>query len=259
MTKSRRLSPEQRELDAKKVELATLEVKLVQQELDLTTLRAELRTFEAQYVRIVGAKFAARDELEAQVAEVIARQRPQDFTAGRTAADARARARESAEAAVLPDHLPAISQPFSPTDDLKRLYREIAKLVHPDLTTDDRERERRTRMMAAANQAFANGDKRELERILEEWETSPEFVPGEGIGPELVRTIRKLHQANQRLGQIDEELSALRHTDLYQLKERCDVAQSAGRDLLADMAEHLDAEIAELTARLAFVEKEAMI
>jgi hypothetical protein len=139
------MSPEQRELDTKKIELPTLEAELVQRELDLTTLFAELRTFEAEYVRIVGAKFAARDELEAQLAEVTARQRPHDLTAGRTAADARARARESAEAAVLPDLLPAVSQPFFATDDLKRLYREIARLVHPDLTTDDRERERRTR------------------------------------------------------------------------------------------------------------------
>lgn len=51
---------------------------------------------------------------------------------------------------------------------LKRLYREVAKRVHPDLTVDDADRGRRQRLMADANQAFANGDADWLKEILEE-------------------------------------------------------------------------------------------
>lgn len=253
-----RISPEARELEAKKIEFASLEAQLAQRELDLTMLQTELRAFEARYLRVVGSKFAERDELEAQIAEVLARQRPLDVGAAQDAVEARARAVESADTAAQ-GLLIAADESFRPTNDLKSLYREIAKLVHPDLTTDERERERRHRVMAAANRAFAAGDKAGLERILEEWETSPEFVEGEGIAAELVRTIRKIHQANRRLAQIEEDSGKLKRADLYELKERCDLARRAGRDLLAEMAEDLNAEIIELREHLVSLEKSATI
>jgi hypothetical protein len=256
MKTNARISPEQRELETKRAELAGLQAELAQRELDLTTLQAELRAFEARYLRVVGSRFAERDELEARIAEAKARQRPQDVRVNRDAAESRARAVQSADSTSRAALMSA-DESFKPTDDLKRLYREIAKLVHPDLTTDGRERDRRNGVMAAANSAYADGDEKRLQRILEEWETSPDFVEGEGIGAELVRTIRKIHQANQRLVQIEEELGNLRGCDLYDLKERFEMARSLGRDLLAEMADHVNAEIAQLGEHLAFVEKGA--
>lgn len=249
------VSPEQRELEAKRAELAQLETELSQRELDLTTLQTELRAFEARYLRLVGPKFAERDALHAQIAEAVARQRPLDIAADREARDSRAQAIQSAEAA---NHASSIDvdESFTPTDDLKKLFRDIAKLVHPDLTTDDRERERRHRIMAAANQAFAAGDANELHRLLDEWETSPDFVEGEGIAADLVRTIRKIHQVKQRLSQIDDAFRELRCSELYDLKERYDAALTLDRDLLAEVADQMDADIAELKVRLGHVLKE---
>ncbi|MGQ9555648.1 MAG: exonuclease domain-containing protein [Anaerolineae bacterium] len=60
--------------------------------------------------------------------------------------------------------------------ELKALYREVAKLVHPDLATDQVERERRTRVMAEANAAYERGDVETLRRILREWKPRPEVV-----------------------------------------------------------------------------------
>ncbi len=57
--------PEERELENKKAELASLEVELVQHELDLATLRADLADFENQYLRRVGVLYAELDEIEA--------------------------------------------------------------------------------------------------------------------------------------------------------------------------------------------------
>jgi hypothetical protein len=254
MRTNSRVSPEQRELEAKRAELAQLETELSQRELELTTLQTELRAFEARYLRVVGSRFAQRDDLEAQIAEAVARRRPRDVAANREAEHSRARATQSAEAAdsALSMH---VNESFEPTDDLKRLFREIAKLVHPDLTTDDRERERRHRAMTAVNQAFAAGDAKGLQRILDDWETSPESVQGKGIGADLIRIIRKIHQVNRRLSQIEEELGELRRSELYDLKERYEAARDLGRDLLAEMADQLDAEIAELKERLDFVLK----
>ena len=80
-------------------------------------------------------------------------------------------------------------------------------------------------------------------------------MQGEGIGADLIRIIRKIHQANRRLSQIDEELGELRRSELCDLKERCEAASTLGRDLLAEMAGQLNAEIAQLKKRLDFVLK----
>ena len=67
---SRRLTPEERELDRKHTALAALEARLTQQELELTTLQVELRAFEAHYLRVVGRRYAELDDIEATVEHV---------------------------------------------------------------------------------------------------------------------------------------------------------------------------------------------
>ena len=132
---------------------------------------------------------------------------------------------------------------FRPTDDLKKLYRQLAKLVHPDLAPSERERARRTGMMAEANRAYAHGDIARLRALLDEWELSPESVPGDDVGADLVRTIRKIDQVERRLVVLGSEIADLKHSDLYSLKERADASARSGQDLLEQLAEQLKAEI----------------
>ena len=242
---TRRQTPEERELDAKKADLAALEIQLAQRELDLATLRVELHGFEQRYLRIVGIKFAEIDDLEAQIAEALNRRNPSDETARQRAENARARAIESARAAgAIEQRMPVVD--FKPSEDLKRLYREIAKRIHPDLTTDPAERAKRNRVMAEANRAYADGDEARLRAILDEWETSPDAVAGEGIGAELIRTIRKIHQVETRLAGIEIEIAKLNGSELSLLKARAEAERMKGRDVLAQMADQLDTQILHL-------------
>lgn len=238
------VTPEERELEKKCAELATLEGKLADRELEFVTLQNALRTFEARYLRTVGRLYAELDELQAQAAEAQARHAPQNPNLHRQACDVRTRATKSAEAVGSLVKEDNVSE-FAPRDDLKKLYREIAKLVHPDLTTDDRERARRTRMMAEANRAYTAGDEVKLRAILDDWVSSPESVQGEGIAAELVRAIRKIHQVKRRLADIDAETSELKRSELFALLERVELARIQDRDLLAGMARQLKHEIVE--------------
>ncbi len=186
-------SPEARELDKKKAELAGLQARLAERELDLTTLRAELHSFEGTYLRMVGSRLAELDEIEAQIAEARSRNKPKDQQAQERASQARAQAEESAQA-VEAEQETGRREPFKPSENLKKLYREVAKRIHPDLATDESERKRRHELMAEANRAYEEGDAARLEAILRDWESSPESVKGEGPGAELVRVIRKIAQ-----------------------------------------------------------------
>ncbi len=93
---ARTQTPEERELAAKKADLAALEIQLAERELEFATLRVELHAFEQRCLRIVGVKFAEIDDLEAQIAEALNRRNPSDETARQQAADARTKAAESA-------------------------------------------------------------------------------------------------------------------------------------------------------------------
>lgn len=252
---TRKKSPEDTELEKKKGELAVLEGELVRRELELVTLHAELRTFEGEYLRIVGCRYAEFDEIEADIAEAQAKLNPRDSRAQEAATQARAQAEETGKT-VGADHEETKPNGFKPSASLKNLYREVAKQIHPDLATDERERARRQVLMAAANRAYEECDEANLRRILEEWESSPESVRGEGTAAELIRIIRKIAQVITRVSAINSELARLRESDLFNLKVKYDEAQNDGRDLFAEMASRVEVEIQNSRKRLELVLKE---
>ncbi len=243
---TRTQTPEEREISRKLYELSELEAVLAQRELDLATLQAELHIFEARYIRIVGVCYAELDEIEAQIAEAEARLNPKDKKIQEQAAQARAQAQESAGIALEPRE-----GKFEPSGSLKKLYREVAKRIHPDLAIDEQERTLRQQLMADANRAYEEGDEAKLRAIFAEWESSPESVEGEGTAAELVRIIRKISQVEKRLRIIETEIAHLKGSDLCQLKTKVEAANNEGRDLLAEMALRVKDEISLASERLA--------
>lgn len=251
---ARRQTPEERELGKKSSELTALQTELAQRELDLATVQAELHAFEGRYLRIMGMRYAELDEIEAQIAEAQARLHSSDDKVRDQATHARSKAQESAKAtgAVQETKQPA---KFKPSENLKKLYREVAKCIHPDLAEDESDRARRQRWMAEANRAYEEGDEARLQAILNEWKNSPESVKGDGAGAELVRVIRKIAQMELRLRAIETQIAQLKETDLYRLKEKVEEAEQQRRNLLAEMAATLSEQIKEAQKRLVGMSK----
>ena len=253
---ARRDTPEERELSQKLEELSNLQTLLGQRELDLTTLQAELHAFERRYFRVVGVRYAELDEVEAQIADLLSRLSRQSQKMRRQAADARARADESAHESKIVQETAGHAEKFKPSDALKKLYRDVAKSIHPDLATDDDDRARRQRFMAEANQAYEEGNEVRLREILREWESSPDAIKGDGVAAELIRVIRKIAQVQERLKAIEATIDELRSSDLHRLKNEVEDAEAEERDLLAEMASHLDRQIADARQRLAGLTRE---
>jgi len=242
------LKPEDQELVRKREEQAALESELAERELRSANLRAELGAFERQYLHFVGSRYAELDEYKARIAERLAKEQPGNERAQQAARDARARADETKSTAG--EKSEVAPRAFKASPEMKRLYREVAKRIHPDLTSDRDDRTRRQELMAEANQAYEQGDEAQLAKILTEYEHSPEAVKGEGPGAELVRVIRRISQARSRLSEIEAELQELLRSDLFQLKSRLDEAQKHGRDVLKEMIEKVDEQIAQARERL---------
>jgi len=236
--KSRR--PEDAELSKKRQELAELESRLPELELQLLNLRLELKQFETSYCAKVAPAFAELDEVEALIAERLARTRPTDAAAAEAAKNARVRAQESRSAAT--EALAEVPRP-APSHSLKDLYRAAAKKLHPDLSLDDDDRKTRERLMTEVNLAYAEGDEARLEAILEEYDSSPEAVVGKDVGAELVRTIRRISLAAGRIRRIEAEIIDLKASEVYRLKTRVEEGTRQGIDVLSDMVKRVGDDI----------------
>lgn len=237
------VTPEERELRRKIKELEKLEADLVQHELDLATMNAELRALDLLYIRKVGIRQTQLDLLDARIAEMMARLNPEDSSAEKRAKEARQHADETQEEVREAQAEPEENTRFQPSESIRQLYRECAKLMHPDLACDDTDRETRNKWMVEINAAYQAGDEEHLRRLMEEWGSSPESVQGTGTNADLERTLRKIAHTHERIKAIQAELDRLKHSFAYSLKMRIRAAFKDGRDLLGEIAAKLQKQI----------------
>ena len=126
---------------------------------------------------------------------------------------------------------------------MRRLFRDVAKAVHPDLARDELTRGRRHKLMIAANQAYASGDEERLRSILQAWERSPEAVVGDDADAARLRIVRHIEQVEQQLEACASDLTSLKESPLYKLMALVDEAAARGKDLVADMVKRLKRDI----------------
>ncbi len=136
------------------------------------------------------------------------------------------------------------------TDAVRKLFRDVAKAIHPDLAEDEETRERRHALMIEANRAYALGDEEQLRLILQAWERSPEAVQGSDEEAMRLRLDRRIDQIEVHLAQLDRDLSAMQASSLWQLKTMVDAEAAKGQDLIKDMVRRLKRDILAATNRL---------
>ncbi len=249
-------TPEERELAEKRAALALLETELVERELELSTLQQELASFEAEYLRIVGTRYADLDEINAQIKEAQATRLPGDESAQEEAHAARETAAASAAEMGRESHLEA-PVPFHPSASLKSLYKSAARRLHPDLAATDEQRQRRHEWMVKLNEAYKNQDEAALQALIAEWDTSPDAVEGEGVGSDLVRVIRQATSVKKRLEDLSQAIDTLKASDLWALHAKWQAAREAGRDLFAEQVAEIDRQIADARQVLADLQEQA--
>jgi chromosome segregation ATPase len=241
-------SPEAVELEKKRRKLERLKERLADKEEEMADLRAELEQTKVNYTMQVGRFYAELDEIEAQIAEEELKLVPDDEEIKKKVEELRRRAEESA--ADLEEAEKHCNHKFNPTPEAKKAYHNLARLIHPDLATDDEERERRHELMARLNDAYAEGDQNLLNKLVEEYRDAPELVRGDAIGDELVRVIRQLAQVAARLRELESEKLKAELSEAYALREKARAEQSAGRDYFRQMSERAKTHIMKAQRRL---------
>jgi hypothetical protein len=247
--------PGAEELVRRKAQLQVLTRQLLEHERGLAAYRNELAAFETRYRRTLGSRYARLDELAERLDETqavdpdpLGNDPDPDDPADRYPGQGLPGGQNWAWGEREPEKEPERRAPVS--DEAKRLFRQLARLIHPDLASDAAERERRTNLMVAANEAYEQGDVAALERLLADWHASPEAVTGSGALAELERTIRRIAQVEAGMARIDEELTELEASAMGWLRRRVEKAAREGWDLLAHMVRELDRQIDEAQLEL---------
>ena len=217
--------------------------RLAQIEEEHATLRSELAAFQSDYLRLVGVVDLQVQELEAKILAIVAvRTGAVEDAAAADAAERRFRETTTAMSAI-----PAPAGP-PPDDDLKTLFRDAAKRMHPDLVADDAGRGHAEAFMKRLNQAYKAGDAEGIGNLVRQWETSPYAsarpIAGGGTAPALVAAV----------AHAEARLAEARDSDLARLMEQAFQASMAGRDLLVELRQDAEMALDRARARMASLE-----
>lgn len=218
--------------------LADLQSLLTERAAALAGAQADLAAFRLRYRQDVGLLHEELDELDRAIAEAELGELSKLVEDG------------GASAAPGPAGRPPEPAARFTSDAVRRLFRDVAKTIHPDLARDEEARDRRHRLMVEANRAYALGDEARLRSILEAWERSPEAVQGSDPEATRLRLVRRVEEAEAQLEVYARELAAMQETPLWQLKTMVDDAAARGKDLVADMVRRLQRDITAARNRL---------
>ena len=240
---------------------------LIEYEIAVETFRVEVENFSRLHHQKLGPMYARLDELDAQIAEARAA-RTGDPEDRRKAEEARARVLPMPgveelfhgwmdgdglfpeAAAMLTDQPVRPPQRVRPSDEARKLYRELARKAHPDLAQEDSERARREEFITRVNAAYARGDEPLLRELAEEWAKGPapaDRRPSES--EELYARLEWLSARKEMLTLVAKELEESAIGGMLRLApdDPDQLLEEIAEKLLADVARR-EQELAELLA-----------
>jgi predicted nucleic acid-binding Zn-ribbon protein len=243
-------------------QIAAAEAELANREAELVDLRVELSAFRLEYDTRVGRKVTELEEVEAEIQRCQQRiSQYRQWGAGgppktRTGA-AYVPAEEQYRRTWQQPEEPPSPPPAKPVDaatkaQIKKLYRQLCRRFHPDLTQDAAERAWRTEMMTAINAAYAARSLVELQALTEKPDRSPSVETG--TDEQRLAALRdRLQQIQRRLQEAEQEIRELTNSPTMQMKLDTKFAQRQGRDLLAEMATDVEKDLARKRVELDFL------
>jgi hypothetical protein len=211
--------------------------RLAEIEAEHASLKAELRAFQADYMRHVGVIMAQVHDLEARILAVAAERsgEPADREAARAAGERAERTYAEMRA------VPVAGGPL-PTGDVKQLFREAAKRMHPDLVQDVDGRMHAEAFMKRLNEAYRAVNAGAIRDLLMQWNASP-YAPAAATG--------EPHGLRAAVARAEKRLAEERASQMARIMEQSMAAAANGDDLLADMQNAAQAQLVERRARWA--------
>lgn len=230
--------------------------RVAQLEFELADTRADLARFERTYETRLGPLEERIQELEADLEQARIRSARRAQWGDRLDAEEQpVDVLEQFRRTWTPREKPPEPPPAPKVDEvskeqMKAIFRSLAKRFHPDLVTDAQAKLWRQDMMAQINEAYAAQDMAALQSFAQKPDRPEETVEKtrEQHIADLYREVRRLDQV---IRDLERTLKELINSHTVKLMLEVSIAQQQGRDLLKEMADTMRAEIAMMEAELA--------
>jgi hypothetical protein len=134
-------------------------------------------------------------------------------------------------------------------EQIKNLFRELARRFHPDLTSDPEEKKWRQEIMTRVNQAYANRDLKAL-RSLAEQPDRPINAPNQTLEQEITALRAELMRLDSVIHDLKSRIRHLEESPAWQLKMEARMKRRSGADLLTEMENKFKEQIDDLEERL---------
>ncbi|HEX2622086.1 MAG TPA: J domain-containing protein [Phototrophicaceae bacterium] len=259
------MNNEASELNQLRASVAAQEREVAKLESEITELDREIEDFRARYQSAVGfseSRLHGAKELlsqlereRAQAYNPVSSRLPPGFVS--VEEQYRQRRGDLHNHDSVPSPTPPPDEELSPAD-LKSIYRKLARLYHPDFGEDETDRERRTRLMALINEAYAAGDLEAL-KLLQKGipEDKLTQVDARKIQADQSLAMLQLHQLRQadvslsiQLEMLKSRRSELLNSEWMNLKVEEKLRKLRGRDLFKEMIAGFDREFDEIRVKI---------
>lgn len=134
-------------------------------------------------------------------------------------------------------------------EQIKNLFRELARRFHPDLTSDPEEKKWREEVMTRVNQAYSNRDLKAL-RALAEQPDRPVDAPDQTKEQEIAGLKAELKRLDGVIADLKARIKHLEESPAWQLKMEARLKRRSGADLLTELEARIKEQIADLEERL---------
>lgn len=236
--------------------LKLIRIELAQASAELESLNEDLVEFEQLYEAQVGHLLTKLLLVEKEVAHYLERiqalRDAQQFGSGYRSAEAQFREKWQ--------HIPEEPVQGKPTfnpqvesNQIKKLYRQLARHYHPDLAGDEDEKLIRNKKMAAINDAYSAGSVIELMALTEDLDSDVSNKLFNNLDNQTEQTMaqalqQELSWSRKRLRQIKQEIQNFHLRPIVDFALEVKLANREGRDLMADMAAELERQIGKKSA-----------
>jgi hypothetical protein len=223
---------EARTLQQRRAELAQLGAEVTQRAANLTRLQTELRQFESHYLKVVGHRYDELAEIEREIAKLQGLEPDDETTAS------------------LADDEVGCGQNRLHSDKLKKLYHEVARKFHPDLTACPQEREHRHQLMIEVNRAYESGAEERLQDLLTAGASLASVESSGEMSAEMILLVRRIADVKQQLASLAADEAEVTDSEIYKLQLRVENAEALGLDLLGDLVAQVERQIKKAHNRL---------
>lgn len=239
------MNPIQQQIERLRILITEQEQTIIALEQDIAEIEADLHDFRQKYEQLIQPIANRIEAVEKAISAL--QDMLQQQSAGKTVNVEQLWRSDNSGYTIRPEPAPASPANPSQDDRLKQLYRDLARRYHPDLATDETERQQRTELMALINQAYRDRDE-EMLAALNADRAAPRIY-GNNVTPGAVPVeavlLERLQIRSSELGQQIRDLkdlrSDLRNGSIMQLKIEASLAQAVGRDLLTELVDSMEA------------------